>query len=624
MDPLSVIAGITGIIGFTTATAQQLIEIISDIRDAPTEITQLGDELKNLNMVLQSTQAVFQGQSFKPQDVILLQSVEQCMVSCKDHVSALLSVLGPLSTLSFGGGIRDKALIMWRWRQRKTEIRAQQGRLREAKASLNLIVSVCNGYLTGKGHAEIQHEIERLYKQHSKDFISPDGARGFRQRLEDDLRSVTAASRPSSAAGQTDGDYAMNIFMQQLDEAEAPVDDPTMDISPINRPTLLNAVANGNSNRVLELAVKGASFTDRYSNGLTMLHHCALYDEPQIATIALDHGANINSKDTKERLTSFQLAMREESWSVAQLLVGRGCSLGGFNSEQLLGLLRKHSGDLSSMKDLVKTLSERLNNSESDHDIVSEAVDKNDFRALQLLLEAGFDPNIEEPQTKIMPIHRAILFQHLVCLRLLVQHGANTNAFLHPSIHPFLQRENKCHDAMRERVLPGGVTPLTLATNIANEINVSMTKLLLEYGADPEYVFEIRNTTVVVTVCAPYYWSHAKVIIEAGANVNYVCDKTDNSNALYWAIICSNQELVELLLDHGAELNTPHPLHPLHNSINQGLENMTALLVNRGADLTVKDKQGRTPLERAEQLGQHLVVETIQNASRRLQSIEHS
>ena len=86
-------------------------------------------------------------------------------------------------------------------------------------------------YLTGKGYTEIHEEMERLYQRHSKDFINSDGARGFRRKLEDDLRSVTAVSRPSSIAGKTDGEYAFNLFMDQLGDAENPMEDTTLDVS---------------------------------------------------------------------------------------------------------------------------------------------------------------------------------------------------------------------------------------------------------------------------------------------------------------------------------------------------------------------------------------------------------
>lgn len=86
-------------------------------------------------------------------------------------------------------------------------------------------------YLTGKGYSDIQEEIERLYQRHGKDFISPNGARVFRRKLEDDLRSVTAVSEPSSATGQTDSGYALNRFIEELGEAEAPVEAPMIEPS---------------------------------------------------------------------------------------------------------------------------------------------------------------------------------------------------------------------------------------------------------------------------------------------------------------------------------------------------------------------------------------------------------
>ncbi|KAI4870963.1 ankyrin repeat-containing domain protein [Hypoxylon rubiginosum] len=610
MDPLSVIAGITGIIGFTTKAIQEVIQIISDMKDAPTEISQLKGELENLKMVLQSAQTVFHRQNFKPKDVILLHSVQQCMDSCKENVSALLSALKQIAALPFGGGKRDKALTIWRWMQRKTQIRAQQGRLREAKASLNLSITVCNGYLTGKGFTDIQEEIENMFEQHRKDFMSPNGARGFRRKLENDLRSVTTVSQPSSATGQTDGGYALKRFMDDLSEAEPPVEAPIIYSAPTEHTPLLNAVSIGDLKRVLELASTGASFLERYDNGLTILHHCALYNEPQIAAIALDHGANINSKDIQERLTPFQLAMREESWNVAELLITRGCTLGGFDDEQLLGFLRHHSGDLASPKDVIKGLNERLRNSVNGHNIVSKLVDRNDIQTLQLLLEAGFSPNEAEQKTNIMPLHRAILFKHIYCLRLLIEHGADTNAFLPPSSHQFLQRGDRCHDEIRELSLSKGITPLSLATNGDDEVNVIAMKMLLENGADPNYFFEERGSTLLTSVCAPYYWSFAKALIEAGANVNVVA-KTDNTNPLYWAVRCSNLTMLTSLLDHGADPNLPSPSHCLHTAILQGSEEMAIELANRGSDLNAKDGQGKTPLQRAEQCGLLLVVEAI-------------
>lgn len=228
-----------------------------------------------------------------------------------------------------------------------------------------------------------------------------------------------------------------------------------------------------------------------------------------------------------------------------------------------------------------------------------------------------------------MPLHRAILFKHIYCLRLLIEHGADTNAFLPPSSHQFLQRGDRCHDEIRELSLSKGITPLSLATNGDDEVNVIAMKMLLENGADPNYFFEERGehlcrdwtikrresdtklgSTLLTSVCAPYYWSFAKALIEAGANVNVVA-KTDNTNPLYWAVRCSNLTMLTSLLDHGADPNLPSPSHCLHTAILQGSEEMAIELANRGSDLNAKDGQGKTPLQRAEQCGLLLVVEAI-------------
>lgn len=109
---------------------------------------------------------------------------------------------------------------------------------------------------------------------------------------------------------------------------------------------------------------------------------------------------------------------------------------------------------------------------------------------------------------------------------------------------------------------------------------------------------------------------HARALIEAGADVNFVRSRTDHSSALYWAIICQNPELLELLLDHGADPNVPIMKPALHVAISQGEDDMAILLIKRGADLDAKDNEGRTPLESAKRGGQQRVVDAIREAGR--------
>ncbi|KAI1074901.1 ankyrin repeat-containing domain protein [Whalleya microplaca] len=616
MDPLSILAGVTGLVAFTTKVTQELIIIISDMRNAPADILELRVDLENLAMILRSSQEIFPKQSFNHRDVILFKTFEQCVNSCKlatENLSIMMTALGGPAT-----GTTARLLTTYRWMLKKSDIRSQRSKLCEAKASLNLSVSLLNGHLAGKGVEEIQKIMDALLHEHLiKDFVTREGAYSFRRKLEDDLLTVTAGSRPSSVTAQTDTGYPMDVFMNKLEYAEAPDEDTKFrtgyqqaDTAVSARTTLYEAVSASDTKMVLQLISAGASVLERFPDGLTILHHCAIYEECDIAEIALNHGANINAKNTQDRLTPFQLAIRENSWSIANLLVGRGCALAGFDGNALFSFLREHSNDLPSIKALAIRLARRMRDSITGCDVVSQAVDVNDFKILQFLLEEGFDANMPEPETNILPVHRATLKRHLICLQLLVKHGANTNAYLPPTVQKLLQ-DSGCHQELKGRLHPRGYTPLSLAAYYNDDVDISMTKLLLENGADPNFVYGPTKKILLISNCALYYFKHAKAMIEAGANVNYICSE-DNCSALYWAVTCRNLKLVELLLERGADPNSSGPPWPLHCAIRRGYKEIAIMLIERGVDSSVKDKAGQTPLESARKLKQHGIEQAIQ------------
>jgi len=104
-------------------------------------------------------------------------------------------------------------------------------------------------------------------------------------------------------------------------------------------------------------------------------------------------------------------------------------------------------------------------------------------------------------------------------------------------------------------------------------------KLLMAHGADP-HVPTFGGTTALM----------------AAAGVNWVVDQTyDEGQA---ALL----ETVKFCADLGMDVNAINSmgLTALHGAANRGSDEIIRFLVQRGARLDVKDKEGRTPLTWAE------------------------
>uniref|UniRef100_K3XBW9 Uncharacterized protein n=1 Tax=Globisporangium ultimum (strain ATCC 200006 / CBS 805.95 / DAOM BR144) TaxID=431595 RepID=K3XBW9_GLOUD len=85
----------------------------------------------------------------------------------------------------------------------------------------------------------------------------------------------------------------------------------------------------------------------------------------------------------------------------------------------------------------------------------------------------------------------------------------------------------------------------------------------------------------------------------------YVDGKIDGRTALSYVAEAGNAEVVQLLLDRGADINEKdkYGRSPLSHAAQAGKAEIVQLLLDRGADITEKDNYGRSPLRIAAQAG---------------------
>jgi ankyrin repeat protein len=82
---------------------------------------------------------------------------------------------------------------------------------------------------------------------------------------------------------------------------------------------------------------------------------------------------------------------------------------------------------------------------------------------------------------------------------------------------------------------------------------------------------------------------------------------------LYHAVICSNQEVAELILAKGVEVNIGEGgSPPLHGAVMFNQIEMITWLLARGANINIKNYEGKTPLKEAREMKREAAAELLQ------------
>lgn len=142
-DPLSVVASIAGILAFAAKITSETITIVSAIRDAPDEITDLRFELQNLSSLVRSTHHLVSRNEPKPDGKPLEDTTTDCLQRCVTIVGEIQVKLQPF--LSGDSGRRSPLPQSWSWVFHKAGIRTLKDRLRNSRAMLSLSVTVLTG-----------------------------------------------------------------------------------------------------------------------------------------------------------------------------------------------------------------------------------------------------------------------------------------------------------------------------------------------------------------------------------------------------------------------------------------------------------------------------------------------
>jgi ankyrin repeat protein len=227
---------------------------------------------------------------------------------------------------------------------------------------------------------------------------------------------------------------------------------------------------------------------------------------------------------------------------------------------------------------------------------IHKAAEDGNIEAVKQHLAAGTDVNAKDDQFGGTPLHIAALDGHKEIVELLITKDADVNAKNGHGETPLDWAEGETADLLHKH---GGKTGEEL------EADEPVAKV-----AKPESPTNSRSIPLVLAAESGSIES-VKLHIAAGTdlNINY-----GGSNALYEAVLEGRNEIVELLIEAGANVNLKHGIHgdtPLYPAAIKGRKKICELLIAKGADVNAKRDNGRNPLHIAAFWGHTEVVKLL-------------
>ena len=369
--------------------------------------------------------------------------------------------------------------------------------------------------------------------------------------------------------------------------------------------TALSEACNLGNGEVIGLLLKaGADPNATIGEGETPLMTTSRTGSVDGVKALLAAGASANTSESYRGETALMWAVAENHADVARLLIAAGADVNAKSTFYDFNFRKVASGGTQAIYfrgGLTPLLF---------------AARQGAVESAQVLLDAGADINLPEPEYKFTPLLEAIYNDHYDLAAVLAERKAALEGAL------YLAVEMRNLDYFGNR-------PRKPVTDKLDEL--AFIKFLLDHGADPDSVLKTKlpgrmaqGGISVPPGATPFYRAARsadlavmRLLLEKGANPSKASD--DHTTPLLAAATGQGArfaggeerpepefvEAIRLCLEKGSDVNAANDRGdtPMHAAAQRGADQIVQFLADHGARLDVKNKSGRTPLDLAMGIG---------------------
>lgn len=341
------------------------------------------------------------------------------------------------------------------------------------------------------------------------------------------------------------------------------------------------------------------------------IQSAAYQGQADVVTGLLDGGVDADALDKKKR-TALHWAAQADKPEVAKVLLARGASPALLDEDRNLPL---HLAAIAGSVEVTGLLlAKKADPNVSDRQQLTPlhlAAGKGSRPVVEALLAAGANPRAKGRSGET-PLHMAALAGKTDVVQLLLAKGLDINLADDKGQGPVFYAAGGGHTdlvkmLLDRKALARGTGDMRIVAgtplhDAARGGHVATMELLIARGV-PLGAEEFGRTAFQVAANEGQV-DALKLLLSKGVKVDGIVPQSHEETALHFAAFQAHLAAARLLIDSGANVNAVDsgrgrtPLHQVvsNGSLNDERRAILVLLLDKGAKVDVRDKEGKTPL----------------------------